>query len=273
MNTIAASIEASQTKAARSKEIIEVPPGFTSSFTPTAGYDVHSLTSHPAETLSRIVLIHGALASRRYLMPTAKLLSQSFQVFIPEMPGHGASSRPNQALTVLEQADVLMEWFAQHKLENVYVFANSYGCQVAAQLTAKYPRLVDRLILTGPTCDRSAPTTMEQAYRLWLDGFHEPKGASHQLIADLSDMSIPIAFQTAERMVSDDIRPKLTQIKCPTLVARGSFDTICPQNWLEEIARQLKKVRVETIQNAPHCVNYASANKLTALIKSFIAEN
>jgi pimeloyl-ACP methyl ester carboxylesterase len=272
LNTIATSIEASQKLAARSDVKIDVPPGFTSSFTSTAGYEVHSLISHAAENRPKIVMIHGALASRRYLLPTAKLLAKDFQVYVPEMPGHGASSRPKQALTVLEQAGVLMEWFVQHELENVYVFANSYGCQVAAQLAAIYPQLVDRLILTGPTCDRAAPTIMEQAYRLWLDGFHEPKGAGHQLIADLTDMSVRIAFQTAERMVSDDIRPKLAQITCLTLVLRGTRDTIAPQNWLEEIASRLTKVRVETIENAPHCVNYAAAGKLTELITSFIAE-
>jgi 2-hydroxy-6-oxonona-2,4-dienedioate hydrolase len=264
-------MEQSQIKATRSKGIIDVPQGFTSSFTATAGYEVHSLISHPVEMLPKIVMIHGALASRRYLIPTAKLLSQTFQVFVPEMPGHGASSRPKQALTVLEQADVMMDWFVKHQLENVHVFANSYGCQVAAQLTAKHPQLVDKLILTGPTCDRSAPTILEQAYRLWLDGFHEPKGAGNQLMADLTDMSVPIAFQTADRMVSDDIRPKLAQISLPTLLARGSFDTICPQNWMEELAGQLKNVRVETIENAPHCVNYAAADKLTALIKNFVS--
>jgi pimeloyl-ACP methyl ester carboxylesterase len=205
-------------------------------------------------------------------MPTAKILSQTFQVFVPEMPGHGASSRPKQALTVLQQADVLMDWFTKHQLDNVFLFANSYGCQVAAQLTAKYPQLVNKLILTGPTCDRSASTTVEQAYRLWLDGFHEPKGAGNQLIADLTDMSVPIALQTADQMVSDDIRPKLAQISHPTLVARGSFDTICPQNWLEEVAGQLKNAQIETLENAPHCVNYAAADKLTALIKSFVSQ-
>lgn len=218
-------------------------------------------------------MIHGALASRRYLIPTAKLMAPEFQVYIPEMPGHGASSRPAQALTVQQQAEVLMEWFVQHKLENVYLFANSYGCQVAAQLTAKYPHLVEKLILTGPTCDRSAPTRIEQGYRLWLDGFHEPKGAGHQLIADLKDMSIHIALQTAERMVSDDIRPKLEQISCPTFALRGSHDTIAPQAWLEEIASKLSNVRLAVIEGAPHCVNYAAAPSLTKLIKSFLASS
>ncbi|MFX9973350.1 alpha/beta hydrolase, partial [Acinetobacter baumannii] len=75
-----------------------------------------------------------------------------------------------------EQADVLAEWFSKNGIAKAHVFANSYGCQVAAQLTATYPHLVDRLILSGPTTDPQAKSVVHQGWRLYLDGFYEPKG-------------------------------------------------------------------------------------------------
>ena len=60
------------------------------------------------------------------------------------------------------------------------------------------------------------------------------KGSQAQLIADLSDMTLPIAYQTVNRMIADDIRPRLSQIRCRTMVLRGEKDTVAPQLWTEE---------------------------------------
>jgi 2-hydroxy-6-oxonona-2,4-dienedioate hydrolase len=267
----------------RAAKPVNIPHGFVSTFTQVLGHEVHALatrgvTGPPGEAdghcekSTQIVMIHGALASRRYLLPTAELLAKHVQVFVPEMPGHGASSRPPKALSVEDQADVLYEWFQLNGLSRTHVFANSYGCQVAAQLTAKHPEIVDRLILSGPTSDPAAPSLIQQAYRLYIDGFSEPKGAQGQLFADLSDMSIPIAFETALRMVRDNIKPKLAMISCRTLVLRGERDTVAPQQWTEEVASCVANSRFHVIPKAPHCVNYANPSELTSIILEFLRE-
>jgi pimeloyl-ACP methyl ester carboxylesterase len=140
-------------------------------------------------------------------------------------------------------------------------------------LTANHPEIVDRLILTGPTSDPAAPNLLKQAYRLYVDGFSEPKGAQGQLFADLSDMSIPIAFETAQRMIQDDIKPKLARINCRTLVLRGEKDPIAPQPWTEEVARCVANSRFCVIPKAPHCVNYANPSELTSIVMKFINES
>ncbi len=262
------------------------PAGFVCTITPVGGHEVHALIGgsdlipgnwhgqihNRRQTQTQIVMIHGALASRRYLLPTAKLLAKYVRVLVPEMPGHGASSKPRHALSVAEQAQVLFEWFCLNRLGRAHIFANSYGCQVAAQLTASHPQIVDRLILSGPTVDPQAPTLLEQAYRLFIDGFFEPSGAQAQLYADLSDMSIPLAFETAKQMIADDIRPKLAQISCRTLVLRGENDPIAPQLWTEEVAARINDARFGVIPKAPHCVNYAAPEQLARILMKFINE-
>ncbi len=247
----------------------DVPDGFKSMISAVDGHEVHSFVSDD-HTLTPLVMLHGALASRRYLMPTAKLLAKKFRVFVPEMPGHGASSKPSHALSVDEQANVLASWLHAHQLERVFLFANSYGCQVSARLTALYPDLISRLILTGATSDPSAPSLTEQAFRLWLDGFGEPNGSQGQLIADLRDMTVRLAFETARHMISNDIRPNLKAIHCPTLVLRGSRDTVSPQLWNDELAGILRSCATHVIEKAPHCVNYAVPAALSEIVADFL---
>jgi 2-hydroxy-6-oxonona-2,4-dienedioate hydrolase len=257
----------------------DIPAGFISTLTPVFGHQVHALVSgsdarKPGQdqAQTQIVMIHGALASRRYLLPTAKLLADRIQVFVPEMPGHGASSRPRHALCVEDQAEVLFEWFRLNGLTKTHIFANSYGCQVVTQLITTHPEIVQRLILTGPTTDPIARCIPKQMYRLYIDGFAEPSGGKAQLLADLRDMGIPIAFQTVQRMLEDDIRPRLGQINCPTLVLCGEKDTVAPQRWTEEVARRIANSRFCVIPGAPHCVNYATPSQLTSIVMDFINE-
>ncbi len=248
------------------------PDGFVNTIIPALGYQVHTLEGGSEFSDPPMVMIHGALASRRYLLPTASLLSQSMRVFVPEMPGHGSSSKPRHALSVQEQADVLFEWFRLKELTEAHIFANSYGCQVVAQLVAVHPEIASSLILTDPTVDPKARTLVQEAYRLYIDGFSEPKGSQSQLFADLSDMGIVLAFETVQKMIQDDIRPKLAKIKCRTLVLRGEKDPIAPQRWTEEVARRIPNARLCVIPNAPHCVNYATPVQLTSIILEFINE-
>ncbi|HEY9759997.1 MAG TPA: alpha/beta hydrolase [Oculatellaceae cyanobacterium] len=247
-----------------------IPAGFVSEFTRVNQHDVHSISGGTDSDKPPVLLLHGALASRRYLLPTARILSKYRRVFVPEMPGHGASSNPEHALSVPEQANVIALWCRKNTIKRFDLFANSYGCQVAAQLTKDHPELINSLTLSGPTCDPSAPTLLGQAYRLYQDGKFEPPGAQHQLFEDLYDLTLPLALETCRHMLADDITNKLPFIGCSTLVVRGANDPISTQPWNEHIAEKLAKSKLAVIDEAPHCVNYAAAEKLTELLMGFL---
>jgi pimeloyl-ACP methyl ester carboxylesterase len=205
-------------------------------------------------------------------MPTAELLARYMPVFVPELPGHGASSKPHRALSVEHQADILFRWFQLNKLQRANIFANSYGCQIVAQLAVDHPEIVDRLILTGPTGDPAAPTVWQRIYRLLLDGLFEPCGAKRQLFRDLCDMTFPIICGTVRCMMKNDIKPNLRAITCRTLVVRGGNDPIASQAWTEEVARTISGAQLIVMPEAPHCVNFANAEELTGILVQFLNE-
>src|SRR4051794_25652972 len=86
-----------------------------------------------------IVLIHGLLVSSRYMLPTAHRLAAFSNVLIPDLPGWGRSSKPERALTVRELADAVVAWFDAVGLGRPVLVANSFGCQVAVDIAARYP--------------------------------------------------------------------------------------------------------------------------------------
>jgi pimeloyl-ACP methyl ester carboxylesterase len=233
------------------------------------GHEIFALTGSQRGGLP-IVLFHGAIASRRYMIPTAKLLAEKFRVLLPDLPGHGASSKPKHALTVQQQSVALKSWFEVMGLPRACILANSYGCQIAAQFAASYPDSVDKLILSDPTGDPQAPGRWAQFFRLMADGFVEPPFAPLMMFLDIYDMGIRRTFETGERINEDDIRKNLPVVKAPTLVVRGENDPVAPQRWCEEVAELIPDARLSIIPNAPHSVNSATAPQLTKLIDDFV---
>lgn len=114
-----------------------------------------------------IVMVHGLGVSSRYLQPTALLLARELHVHAVDLPGFGLSSKPDLALDVSQLAEALADWLTPERIEPAVVVANSFGCQVAAELAVRWPERVRGLILLAPTVDPQARSARRHAAR-WL---------------------------------------------------------------------------------------------------------
>ena len=134
-----------------------------STWTPVRGLRLHALTSAAAPPdAPTVVLVHGVAVSSRYLVPLAEALAPRARVFVPDLPGYGRSDRPaGRDLTVPELADALLDWLDRVGLDRPHLLGNSFGCQVIADLAARHPDRVDRIVLQGPTFDPGRPVGLE----------------------------------------------------------------------------------------------------------------
>ncbi len=264
-----------RTSAERGKpRCIDIPEGFTDAHTECFGYDVYSVAASPSHPQGLpILMIHGALVSRRYMLPTAELLCQKYRVLLPDLVGHGGSCKPKRTLGVQEQAAILAEFLRQNNIDRAYVLANSYGCEVAVHLTANYPELVERLILIGPTCDRSWPHVFLQFLRLCCDGLFEHPTMFLVLLKDLWEMGLMRAIRTSQIMVNYRTLFQVPKIQCKTLIVRGSNDAIAPEEWTHKVVRAFNvDVKYVPVQGAPHNVQYSSASILSEMVDKFLAD-
>ena len=129
------------------------PGTLQSTYTAVNGLRIHSLVSiDPAPPgAPAMVLVHGSGLSGQYMIPTARELTPDFRVFVPDIPGYGDSEDPGKVLNVPQMADWLAAWLSAIGLERASFLGNSFGCQVIADLAARYPQLVERALLQGPT--------------------------------------------------------------------------------------------------------------------------
>jgi 2-hydroxy-6-oxonona-2,4-dienedioate hydrolase len=228
-----------------------------------------SSTTAPRST-QPIVLIHGLGVSADYMLPTLVRLAMDFKVLAPELPGFGKSDKPSHVLDIRELADVLAEWVRAMDIPSAVFLGNSMGCQVIVDLAARYPLLVDAVILVGPTFDTIGHTMIQQLWRGLLDLIHEPWSLWRILARDYLRTGTRRIYRTFRFALQDDVLKKCLTITVPVLIVRGGYDTIAPARWVEEIANMVPEARVVTLANATHAANYSAPNDLVRVASEFL---
>jgi 2-hydroxy-6-oxonona-2,4-dienedioate hydrolase len=216
------------------------------------------------------ILVHGYVISSRYFTPTLELLSSSYPTYALDLPGFGWSSKPQGSLSVPELADVVIATQEALGHQRSVFIGNSFGCQVVADLAARYPERVTAAVLTGPT-------------------FEPGRSLLHHFLGLLADVPLesPLlwalhvpdyvlagpwrAFDKLRHALADKIETKLPHIQAPTLVVRGTRDPIISREWPRKMALSLPHGTWAEIPGAPHCVNFSTPRELVALVQLFLS--
>ncbi len=218
-----------------------------------------------------VVMVHGLGVASRHMVPTARRLAPSCRVYAPDLPGFGASDHPDRALDVPELADALVAWLDTMGLARIPLVADSFGCQVVADLALRHPERVGRLALISPTIDPRARTPWQTLWRAALDQPREFRSEGGRVArAYLLEIGPLRALRTFRYALRDRIEEKLPQIHQPALVVRGARDPLVPQRWAEEAARLLPCGRLVVIPGAAHKLNYGRAPQLARVLRPFL---
>lgn len=217
-----------------------------------------------------IVMVHGLVVSSRYMIPTALELAPDYHVYIPDLPGYGKSDKHVPILNIAELADVLAEWMQAIGVRQAVLLGNSLGCQIIAQFAVRHPENLLKAILVGPTMDRRARTVHQEIGRWLLNCPFEPWHLFPIVIRDYLDIGFRRFVTTFRYGLQDAIEDHLPGIQIPTLVVRGSRDTVVPQRWAEEVKQLLPQGQFVVIEGAAHDVNYNSPRELAHAVRTFI---
>ena len=94
-----------------------------------------------------IVLIHGNFSSSYHYEPLYKIIDEDYRVLAMDLRGYGDSSYNNGFDSLHELADDVAAFLKEVGVEKAYVAGWSLGGCVAMSLTARYPQMVEKLIL------------------------------------------------------------------------------------------------------------------------------
>lgn len=221
-----------------------------------------------------VVLVHGLVISSRYMEPLALALARDFRVYAPDLPGFGESPTRHRALPISKLADALHMWLRATGIEKAAFVGNSFGCQVLVDFATRYPDVVERIVLQGPTVDRHARSLPVQVWRDWRNGALEQARSSAGMgRIDYAKAGLTRALATMRELIRDRIEDKLARVQAPTLVVSGARDPVAPPAWAREVAVRLPRGTLLVIDGGTHTLNYVYPHSFALAIRPFLLDD
>jgi 3-oxoadipate enol-lactonase len=236
-----------------------------------------------------LFLFHSLLSDRASFDAVVPLMSRSFRVIVPELPGFGRSRAVNGGL--VEVADRMAEAVKDAAGgDEAIVLGNGYGGFVALQMAIRHPGIATKLILAD--CGAAFSESGREAFRTMAAASRE-KGlvaitdvamrrlfapafqADHpDLMADRRAAFLktdPEVFRAAcEALAGLDLRPELGKVKLPVLVLVGEHDEATPPPMSLELAAGLPQAHLEIIAGCAHVPQLQSPEAFLDAISDFL---
>lgn len=231
----------------------------------SGGYRWHWRQTYDSFPAQPVVVVHGAFLCGLSLAPLAERIASWAPVLVPDLPGYGLSTGTARMLSVQELAAALSEWMKLAGAGHAHLLGVSFGCQIAAELAARFPHKVRSLTLLGPPIDPAAYNFQLQLTRLVADIPREPVA----LWAKHIRLALGHGIGAVRVMLGDRIESKLPHIGVPALVLRGRADPIAPEPWIRRVAALLPEACSLTLPAGAHGVHFTHPALVASAMRKF----
>ena len=216
------------------------------------------------------MLLHGIGLSHRSFSRLAPLLGPTAHVIAFDLPGFGATARPQQRLTVEDHAALVGDRLDRMGLGPVVLVGHSMGAQFAVALVRQRPHQVERVVLIGPVVNERRRTLRDQAVGLVRDSVLEPPATQLMVAFDYLRCGVPWFLTESVAMRDYPIERAIAEIAQPVLIVRGENDPIADAAWCASLARRSRDARVVTVARHRHNVVYSAPEATAAAILAFV---
>ncbi|NJN92581.1 MAG: alpha/beta hydrolase [Anaerolineales bacterium] len=254
----------------------------------------------PARTpgaVTPVLLIHGWGGTGSYWQSTARSLSQTARVYVPDLPGTGRSQPVWPAQDMFAQVASLNSMLDAFGLDKVQVVGHSMGAAMAVLLADLAPERVERLALTSMCfflnkqqmeLYTSIMSFIQLGMRVRYEWMASLPGLP-QMIATRYFYRIPrdkallrqgfldylqLDFDTAVACANNATDPRIeaagAQIKVPTILIPCRQDQVMPLENVEYSAQRIPDCQVRWIDQCGHLPMVEKPAQYMAILHNFL---
>ncbi|MGZ8178037.1 alpha/beta fold hydrolase [Williamsia sp. SKLECPSW1] len=251
-----------------------------------------------------LLLIHGMAGSSATWDAVVEPLSRRYRVVAPDLPGHGASSKPRGDYSLGAFAAFLRDLLDHLGIDRATIVGQSLGGGIAMQFTYQHPERCERLVLIGsgglgpevnwtlrllaaPGAELMLPVIAPRwavaagvRVRRWLaaTGFESARAdQSWQAYASLSDRATRDAFLRTLRSVVDHRGQAVSAVsrlhlnaELPTQLIWGEDDKIIPVAHGYAAHEAMPHSRLEVLDGVGHYPHAEAPEKVVAIMTEFM---
>lgn len=230
-----------------------------------------------------LLFIHGAGGNHLYWPPEVRRLG-SFEIYAPDLPGHGKSE--GRGLQSIEAyAAVVQEWITAMNLPPLAIVGHSMGGAIALSMAMNHPDQVLSLglVSTGASLrvasqlleSAASQTTFYHAVDMVVKGCFSPE-ADDRLV-ELARQRMETVRPTVlhgDFLACDefDVTLQVNEIRQPTLVLCGEMDRMTPLRYSEFLATNIPGAQIVIIPGAGHMLQLEQPQTTAAALSSFFSQ-
>lgn len=229
-----------------------------------------------------VVLMHGWGCNRTTLSSIENLLKNDYLVYNVDFPGFGNSSEPNEVWGVEDYTQLIEALIKEEQIENPILLGHSFGGRVGLLYASR--NVTDKLILVDAAGVK--PTrTLKYYYKVYsykllkqlilsfygkekgeikLNKLRSKKGSSDYKNASNKMRAI------MSKVVNEDLKHIMPQIKCETLLIWGENDTATPLKDAKIMERLIPNAGLVSFPGVGHYSFLENAIQFQAVLKSFL---
>lgn len=212
------------------------------------------------------ILLHGIGMGRSVYLDVVQKLKGRMIAF--DLPGFGEAPEPSRTFTMERHADLVAAYLREFDTGKVVVIGHSMGSQIAAELAARHPSLVEGVVLAGPTVNKAARNIRAQATYLLRDLMGERpevlwRGAREYLRGG------PHLVRKMKATIVHEPEKAFARIDVPVLVLRGESDPLAPMSWCQEIIDEIPGADLQVIPDHGHGTLISDSEPAARLIQRF----
>lgn len=250
-----------------------------------------------------VVLLHGLAATKLSYMPLLPALAQRFRVIVPDLPGHGESSKRRRGdYTPAGFAETVFALLDELGVERTSVIGNSMGGRIALEVAAEAPDRVDSLVLLDPaaaglpfplyarllhmvpTGVGAVPVPLRKRIvvtgirQMFADPDRLPRGAylsgADEFIRIYRLGRARVALLASIRGLLTD-RPeafwdRAEKIEARTLIVWGTEDRLVPVRLGRELARRMPDAELVELEGVGHVPQFEVPEETRRLVLDFL---
>jgi 3-oxoadipate enol-lactonase len=246
--------------------------------------------SHGRVDAAPIVLLHGLGSSSSDWMYQLPALAAEYHVIAPDLRGHGRSPRGRGRLTVECMAADVAALLAALDAAPAHVVGLSLGGCVALALALERGACVRSLTLVNAFA-RLAPAGPRGALRfvarlgllacapMSVVAAHVARGLFPRpeqrelyraAVASLAANPRRTYLAAIRGLVGFDVRARLAELRCPTLVVAGERDTTVPLAAKQRLAAAIPAARLCIVADSGHVTPYDQAERFNTILRAWV---
>jgi pimeloyl-ACP methyl ester carboxylesterase len=241
-------------------------------------------------TGSPVILLHGWIGSWGLWQPTMEALGAHHRCYAVDFWGFGESGKKRTSYAVADFMELVRQFMDALGIAQAPLIGHSMGGTTSLGTTIRYPDRITKVCVIGsPIVGTSLSIFLQLAGVPWIGSLVRRmpallnfglRVASPLITRDRNwygMVSRDISATTAESFFSSigslrrtDLRPRLNEIRVPTMGLYGSRDVIVHPRQHEPLRRGVPHARIEVMPRSGHFPMLDEPDRYLGIIRSFL---